>query len=31
MRTMSEVTAPGGIAMANPAIRPVRNEDMPER
>src|SRR5260221_3544827 len=26
MRTMSEVIAPGGIAIAKPAIRPVRNE-----
>src|SRR5258708_29565873 len=26
MRTMSDVTAPGGIAMAKPAMRPVRNE-----
>jgi len=31
MRTMSEVTAPGGIAIANPAIRPVTNEDTRER
>src|SRR5438132_5802841 len=26
MRTMSDVTAPGGIAMAKPATRPVRKE-----
>jgi len=28
---MSEVTAPGGMAIANPAMRPVMNEDMRER
>jgi hypothetical protein len=31
MRTISEVTAPGGIAMAKPAMRPVTKEDTRER
>jgi hypothetical protein len=31
MRTMSAVTAPGGIATASPVMTPAMNEDMTER